>query len=204
MKKICCKMKKMLLISFALVMLMGVALFSKPVQVQASGRPVKIQSCLISGDQVVCELKASYVPGAEDGLYYIYSDEVIEDVDSYDEASAYPYVMVTRRFPMSQFKVCDVKKREELLDDFAYLIRVQLNKARCKYYNNFISGSKCEEIRGGRFDNGRIINAEKIIITVTDVDFKFILDTYDCNSYEILECYYVNFHSDNDHTELRS
>ena len=124
---------------------------------------------------------------------YIYSDEVIEDVDSYDEASAYPYVMVTRRFPMTQFKPCDVKKREELIDDFAYLIRVQLNKVHCKYYNNFISGSKCEEIRGGRFDNGRIISAEKIIITVTDVDFKFILDTYDCNSYEILECYYAAY-----------
>lgn len=124
---------------------------------------------------------------------YIYSDEVIEDVDSYDEASAYPYVMVTRRFPMTQFKPCDIKNREELIDDFAYLIRVQLNKVHCKYYNNFISGSKCEEIRGGRFDNGRIISAEKIIITITDIDFKFILDTYDCCSYEILECYYAAY-----------
>lgn len=124
---------------------------------------------------------------------YIYSDEVIEDVDSYDEASAYPYVMVTRRFPMSQFKPCQIEKREDLIDNFAYLIRVQFNKIHCKYYNNFISGSKCEDIRGGYFDNGRIIKADKIIITLTDIDFKFICDTYDFESYQILESYYASY-----------
>ena len=124
---------------------------------------------------------------------YIYSDEVLENVDSYDEASAYPYVMVTRRFPMSQFKECDIRSREDLIDDFAYLIRVQFNNIHCKYYNNFISGSKCEDIRGGRFDNGRIIKASKIIITLTDVDFKFICDTYSFDSYEILDSYYAAY-----------
>lgn len=121
---------------------------------------------------------------------YIYSDEVLEDIDSYDEASAYPYVMVTRRFPMSQFKECRIKSANDLIDNFAYLIRVQFNNIHCKYYNNFISGSKCEEVRGGRYDNGRIIKADKIIITLTDIDFKFILDSYDIESYEILESYY--------------
>ena len=122
---------------------------------------------------------------------YIYSDEVLEDVDSYDEASAYPYVMVTRRFPMSQFKPCHVQKVEDLLPNFAYLIRVQFNNIRCKYYNNFISGSKCEEIRGARFDNGRIISAEKVIITLTDIDFRFLVETYKIKSYTILESYYA-------------
>ena len=124
---------------------------------------------------------------------YIYSDEVLEDVDSYDEASAYPYVMVTRRFPMTQFKACNITNVKDLIPNFAYLIRVQFNNIRCKYYNNFISGSKCEEIRGGRFDNGRIIRADKVIITVTDVDFKFIIDTYNIESYQILESYYSQY-----------
>ena len=53
--------------------------FGNPLQVQAGGRPVKIQSCLISGDQVVCELKASSVPSSDDGLYYVYADEVNQD-----------------------------------------------------------------------------------------------------------------------------
>ena len=39
-----------------------------------------------------------YNLSVEEGANYIYSDEVLYDVDSYDEASAYPYVMVTRKF----------------------------------------------------------------------------------------------------------
>lgn len=49
------------------------------IQAQASGRTVTIESCLISGDQVVCQLRASGLPASEDGLYYIYSNEVFQD-----------------------------------------------------------------------------------------------------------------------------
>lgn len=156
---------------------------------QNHGYRNKVRKAITIKPSVYNRLLESFM-GGYTHANYIYSDEVIEDVDSYDEASAYPYVMVTRRFPMTAFKTCKLEKREDLVDNFAYLIRVQFNNIKCKYYNNFISGSKCEDIRGGRFDNGRIISADKIIITVTDVDFKFILDTYKVESYQILESYY--------------
>ena len=60
-------------------LLIGLALIVLPVDVQAADRPVAFQSCVIAGDQVVCELKASYVPKGEDGLYYIYANEVNQD-----------------------------------------------------------------------------------------------------------------------------
>lgn len=50
-----------------------------PRQVQASGRPVSIESCLISGTEVVCQISASQVPLSDDGKYYVYADEVYED-----------------------------------------------------------------------------------------------------------------------------
>ena len=46
-------------------------------------------------------------------------------------------------------------------------------------------------IKNAKYDNGRIISADEIEITLTDIDFKFIRDTYVCN-YEILECYWAN------------
>jgi hypothetical protein len=72
---------------------------------------------------------------------------------------------------------------------FAYLLVVKFKNVKCKYYNNFISQSKCRNIVGGRYDNGRIIQAESFEMTLTDVDFYFILSTYDCQ-YEIIENYY--------------
>lgn len=77
-----------------------------------------------------------------------------------------------------------------MLKNFAYIIVVKFKNIRCKYYNNFISQSKCRSIKNGKFDNGRIIYAEEIEIVLTDIDFNFILDTYKYESYEIEESYY--------------
>ena len=124
---------------------------------------------------------------------YIYTDEVLKNVDSYDETSAYPYVLVSYRFPMGKFKECRITSREDMIENFAYLIRVRFTNINSKYYNNFISSSKCLNFSGAKLDNGRIKSAREITITLTDVDFKFILDTYDVESYEILESYFTKY-----------
>ena len=46
---------------------------------EAAGRPVHIDSCVISGDNVVVNVSASSVPGSSDGQYYLYADEVYQD-----------------------------------------------------------------------------------------------------------------------------
>ena len=124
---------------------------------------------------------------------YIYTDEVLKNVDSYDETSAYPYVLVSYRFPMGKFKECRITAREDMIENFAYLIRVRFTNINSKYYNNFISASKCLNFSGAKLDNGRIKSAREITITLTDVDFKFILDTYEVESYEILESYFTKY-----------
>lgn len=123
---------------------------------------------------------------------WIYADEVLENVDSYDETSAYPYVLVSFKFPSNEFMKCNIKSVKEMSKHFCYLLVVKFKNVRCKYYNNFISASKCRNIRGAKYDNGRIISAEEFEITLTDVDFRFILDTY-TGSYEIIESYYCNY-----------
>lgn len=123
---------------------------------------------------------------------WIYADEIIEEVDSWDFTSSYPYVLVSYKYPSSEFKRCYIKKREEMSKRFCYLLVVKFKNIKCKYFNNFISQSKCREIKGGRYDNGRIISADELEITLTDIDFYFILDSYKCD-YEIIEIYYANY-----------
>lgn len=122
---------------------------------------------------------------------FMYTDEVIPNVDSYDETSAYPYVMVTSKFPMSEFKKCHIKTVDDMIEKYAYLLKVTFHNLKCKYYNNFISASKCENIVGALFDNGRIVSAKEVTITLTDIDFRFFLDVYEIESYEINESYYA-------------
>ena len=120
---------------------------------------------------------------------WVYADEVLKDVDSYDIASSYPYVLCTYKYPSCEFKPCGIRRREDMSDRFAYLLVVRFKNAKCKYFNNFISASKCRNLKGAKYDNGRLIEAKEFEITLTDIDFYFYLDTYKC-SYEILECYF--------------
>ena len=121
---------------------------------------------------------------------YLYTDEIIENVDSFDFTSSYPYVMCCFRYPSSEFKKCNVKRKKDLSKNFAYLLEVEFNDIHCLTYNTFISKSKCKSIKGGVYDNGRIISADKITIRLTDIDFNFILLSHKISSYEIKEAYY--------------
>ena len=120
---------------------------------------------------------------------WIYADEVLKNVDSYDIASSYPYVLVTQKYPNNEFKPCKIRKREDMSKRLAYLLVVKFTNVKSKYFNNFISASKCRNLKGAKYDNGRLISASEFEITLTDIDFYFYLDTYECE-YEILECYY--------------
>ena len=119
---------------------------------------------------------------------WIFADEVIENVDSFDFTSSYPYVMTCFKYPMSEFVPDNIKSVNDMYRLYAYLLVVRFKNLQCKYYNNFISSSKCRYIKGGKFDNGRIMSADEIEIVLTDIDFRFILETYNCE-YEIIESY---------------
>lgn len=119
---------------------------------------------------------------------WIYTDEILENVDSYDFTSSYPYVMTSYKYPATEFVKDDVKRVSDMYRLYAYLLVVRFKNLKCKYFNNFISASKCRYIKKGKYDNGRIMQADEIEIVLTDIDFKFILETYNCE-YEILESY---------------
>lgn len=98
--------------------------------------------------------------------------------------------MVTHKFPMTRFKLCKIKRIEEFSESFAYLVRVRFKNIRSKYYNNFISKSKCLLCYDPVMDNGRVVESKEVELICTDIDLKLYLDTYYMDSYEIEECYY--------------
>ena len=71
----------------------------------------------------------------------------------YDFTSSDPYVMVTHKFPSKEFKPCKITNRNQMLKSFAYLLKVRFYNIKCKYYNNFISQSKCIRIKNGNWNN---------------------------------------------------
>lgn len=120
----------------------------------------------------------------------LYSGDIIKNVDSWDFTSSYPWCMVSEKYPSTAFKKCNLKDYKKMSERFAYILVVKFTNIRTKYYNTFISMSKCRNIKGGVYDNGRIIKADEIIVALTDVDFKFIIESHYIDNIEIIESYY--------------
>lgn len=121
------------------------------------------------------------------------ANEIIKNVVSFDFTSSYPYVMTTCKFPATKFTRCYIKDVKQMVDCFAYIVVVKFKNIRCKYFNNFISQSKCRRILKGRYDNGRVISAKELEIVLTDVDFKFLSEVYKYDSVEIQESYFAKY-----------
>ena len=121
---------------------------------------------------------------------YLYTDSIIKNVTSWDFTSSYPYCLCTFKYPAAKFRRCNIKDINELSDRDAYLIKIRFNKINSKYYNHFISKSKCLELLNEVVDNGRLVSADYCLLTITEVDLQTIIDSYTFESYEIIECYY--------------
>lgn len=102
--------------------------------------------------------------------------KVIENVASYDFTSSYPAVMCAEKFPMSKSRTKDIKSKDELdyyLKNYCCLFDVQITGLISKIdYDHPLSTSKCwdkiEEIE----DNGRIVEAEELKTTCTELDWE--------------------------------
>lgn len=121
---------------------------------------------------------------------FLYTDDIIKNVTSWDFTSSYPYCLCTFKYPAAKFRRCGIKNIKDLSDRDCYLIKIRFNNIKSKYYNHFISRNKIEELSNDVVDNGRLVSADYIILTITEVDLDVITRAYNYESYEILECYY--------------
>ena len=118
----------------------------------------------INTDGHVYDLMIKAFAGGYTHSNWIYTDEVLHNITSYDFTSSYPYVMVAYKFPMSTFKKIYLKDLDSMVPNFAYLLHLKLYNLKVITDNTFISVSKCVNIKNGVYDNGRIISADEIEI----------------------------------------
>lgn len=116
-----------------------------------------------------------------------YVDRVIDDVTSYDFTSSYPTVLVAERFPMGkprkQYVTSMVEFVKLLKSGRACLFDITFNNIRSKVdYENYISRSRCVKAENYVLNNGRIVEADSITLTLTEQDFFIIAEMYEWDS----------------------
>lgn len=112
-----------------------------------------------------------------------YSGRTLYDVDSFDFTSSYPYVMVSEaRFPMSRAQIVKVTSEKELkyyCANFCCLFDIKFTNIKPKYINeNYLSLSKCYEVINPVTNNGRVVSASQLAVTLTEIDMEIISRLY--------------------------
>lgn len=128
-----------------------------------------------------------------------YANTRLKNVYSYDRVSSYPDVQLNCMYPVTSF----IEVRNTEFNNILYLL--EHDKAlimRCKMKNirlidkwegfPYIPKDKCRNIVNGKYDNGRILSADYLEISITDIDLKIILDQYSADMH-IYNCYMASY-----------
>lgn len=119
----------------------------------------------------------------------------IDNVDSFDIKSSYPYQMMTKYFPQSKFlKVTcefDTSKFWKFLTKKCCLIVWSCENIKLKHWESipYISKAKCRAIQGGNYGNGKVYMAKRLGMCCTEIDFEIIMDSYTFENVKIHEMY---------------
>lgn len=149
---------------------------------------------------VFCMLREAF-RGGNTHANRFYSNVILKDVHSNDYASSYPNVQINCRFPMSPWL------REDGMDLGRCLLKIYKHKRACLMRINlfnvrlkdpmwgapYLAKAKCRNVKNCENDNGRVLSAEYLETTLTDIDFKILLQEYDFDWIEFTDFYHSRY-----------
>lgn len=116
--------------------------------------------------------------------------EILTDALSMDLCSSYPAAMLSEQYPMTSGELIEDITREELkksLDLYCCILDIEFYNIRPKiHYDNYISVSKCWRKEKTKINNGRLVSADMIGITITNIDFEIINKFYTWDGIKVL------------------
>lgn len=149
---------------------------------------------------VFCMLREAFRGGNTHANRY-YANVILNDVHSNDYASSYPNVQINCRFPMSPWLREDGMDLDRCLRKIykhkrACLMRVKLFDVKLKdpmWGAPYLAKAKCRNVQHCENDNGRILSADYLETTLTDIDFKIVLEEYDFSWIEFIDFYHCRY-----------
>lgn len=123
----------------------------------------------------------------------MYTDNLCNDVTSFDFSSSYPAVLIAEKYPMSKGIKTEIHNEKELcniIKNYACIIDVRFYNIKSVFlFENILGLSKCRNVKNVHLNNGRIISADCLTTSITDIDFLNLQKFYQWDKIEFGLCY---------------
>ena len=116
----------------------------------------------------------------------VHTNVVLDNVFSKDISSSYPTVMCLEKYPMTYFEETIPCNDYFNNDNYSYIITFDVEHLCSKHWNTWLSFSKCAKIKGYYLDNGRVLKADYVQLTLTNVDYEMFQLCYDFDNLNII------------------
>lgn len=119
----------------------------------------------------------------------IFTGRELSNVSSYDETSAYPYVMLKNKYPFT------IRKEENTTlfntSPPFWIAKIKFYNISSKYNWGILSRSKMNDydLKSSQFYNGKLLTSNFIERTMTNIDFEILNLCYNYDEYQITEFY---------------
>lgn len=159
----------------------------------------RIRDITIDGEKEYNLLKMAF-QGGFTHANILRSNEVIENVHSFDLTSSYPAVMVAERFPMSKgfwVNILTYDDFYEAIKKYCCVFKIKFYniKLKANVYDTPLSYYKGFQVEGAKKDNGRVLEAKTYACAMTNVDFEVIRNFYDFDDFSVKDmiCYHKDY-----------
>ena len=125
--------------------------------------------------------------GGDTHANYIHADQVLHHVKAADISSDYPWQLISKKFPQTNFvDITSGLDRFRNNDRYSFIVTFEVYQLESKYFNTFLSRSRCIDLKGATCDNGRVLTASYALITFTNLDFELFLQFYQYKELRII------------------
>lgn len=121
---------------------------------------------------------------------------ILKNVGSYDISSSYPFQMISRDFPLGKWNygiIPDIRILDEYNRKYCTIARYTFKNIRLREEKPipYIPQSKCLVLGDDReIYNGRILHADFLTISMTNIDFDIVKEQYDYDEIAVEEFHY--------------
>lgn len=138
------------------------------------------------------QLKRTYMGGfTHANIHYV--DRIISNVHSFDFSSSYPAVMLSEKYPMSKPIFTPIHNEREFttyLNNYCCMFECTFYNIRSKVsFENYISISRTTDAENFLINNGRVIEADMVKMSLTEQDFFIIAEMYEWDYIEVSNFY---------------